>query len=365
MKKTMSTLLAVSLSAMMLAACGSSGGSATTAAATTAAPAETKAEETKAEETKAEETKAAETEAPKADARVLKCGTKMPVDGVEGRSFQHFADLVEEKTNGEIKVDIYPSEQLGDTTTEMDNLQLGTQDLYIEGIALWARYDKVFDYGNIPFLFKNYDEYREKTLGEITEKQQEVLIANGQRMLTTERNWIRGPYRVLVSTEPFTVESVKGLRLRSFDSAIYGTAWSKLGANPLTLAWSDCYMGLKQGTVAAVASPLSLLYDMKFTEVAPYVTNISEFPQEIGVVISEKTFQSLTPEQQQAMYDAANEAAEWGNNLMNESSEELIQKMKDEHHAEFFEIDTTPLKEQLMPWYKELEAEGTIPAGVL
>jgi TRAP-type C4-dicarboxylate transport system substrate-binding protein len=358
MMKKSYVAITLAFAAISFAACGNSGTASSTSASTTAAGESTSAASTNTSETTSSVPRAA-------DAKVLKCGTKMPVDSIEGQSFQHFADLVAEKTNGEVVVDIYPSEQLGDTTTEMDNLQLGTQDLYIEGIALWARYDSIFDYGNIPFLFTNYDEYREKTLGEITEKEQEVLLNNGQRMLTTERNWIRGPYRVLVSTEPFTVDSVKGLRIRSFDSATYGEAWKRLGANPLTLAWSDCYMGLKQGTVAAVASPLSLVYDMKFTEVAPYVTNISEFPQEIGVVISEKTYQSLTEDQQKAMEDAANEAAEWGNQLLDESSADLMQKMTDENNAQFSEIDTTPLKEQLTDWYKELESEGTIPEGIL
>lgn len=347
MKKIISAILAASMAACVLTACG--GSSAPASSAAPAAPA------------------ASSEAAPAAPANavVLKCGTKMSTESVEGQAFQHFADLVAEKTNGEVTVDIYPSEQLGDTSTQMDNLQLGTQDLYIEGIALWARYDSIFDYGNIPFLFTSYEDYQAKTLGDVDAKEQEVLLANGMRMLTTNRNWIRGPYRVLVTTEPFSVDSVKDLRIRSFDSAVYGTAWSKLGANPLTLAWTDVYMGLQQGTVAAAASPVSLVYDMKFTECAKYVNVINEFPQEIGVVMSEKSYQKLTAEQQAAMIEAANEAAEWSNELLASATDELINKMETEHGATIVEIDTTPLHEQLIPWFQELEQQGTIPAGLI
>lgn len=344
MKKIISAILAAGMAACVLTGCGGSSAPASSAAPAASEPASS---------------------ASTTDVVVLKCGTKMSTESVEGQAFQHFADLVAEKTNGTVQVDIYPSEQLGDTTTQMDNLQLGTQDLYIEGIALWARYDSVFDYGNIPFLFTSYEDYQAKTLGDVDAKEQEVLLANGMRMLTTDRDWIRGPYRVLVTTEPFSVESVKDLRIRSFDSAIYGTAWSKLGANPLTLAWSDVYMGLQQGTIAAAASPVSLVYDMKFTEAAKYVNIINEFPQEIGVVMSEKSYQALTPDQQAAMIEAANEAAKWSNELLYKATDELIEKMETEHGATFVEIDTTPLHDQLIPWFQELEAQGTIPAGLI
>src|SRR5699024_9832458 len=67
----------------------------------------------------------------------LKVGHIMPTETAEGIANQYFADLIEENSNGEIKVEVFPSEQLGNTPTQVDNVIRGTQDMFIEGSSYW------------------------------------------------------------------------------------------------------------------------------------------------------------------------------------------------------------------------------------
>ncbi len=70
-------------------------------------------------------TQAASNTAASGDVVKLSLATKVAADSFEGKSFQDFADLVKEYTNGTVEVTVYPSEQLGDSTTVVSNMQLG------------------------------------------------------------------------------------------------------------------------------------------------------------------------------------------------------------------------------------------------
>lgn len=305
------------------------------------------------------------TSTPAAQTLTLKMGTKMSPESLEGQGFQKFADLVEEKTNGSVKIVVYPSEQLGDATTQINNLAMGTQQVYAESGNYFSGYTNMFEITNIPYLFQSNEQYIELVQGDFGKQQEAVLEQNGFKIMGHNRDWVRGPYRVICSTYPIeTVEDIKGLRFRTHESDLYMNCWSTLGANPIVINWTETYLAISQGTAQAVASPVSMVEDMGFYEVAPYVTDISEYPQEILVVMNKAVFDSMTPEQQEACMEAADEAAAWSNEQLDDEVAASIQRMKDAG-ATFYKMDTTPCTEALLDYFRQLESEGTIPAGLL
>ena len=68
----------------------------------------------------------------------LKMGHKMSEDSLDGKAFQKFADLVYEKSDGSVKIDLYPSSQLGDGSAQVNNVLLGSQDIYAESYSEWV-----------------------------------------------------------------------------------------------------------------------------------------------------------------------------------------------------------------------------------
>ncbi|MFC4409972.1 DctP family TRAP transporter solute-binding subunit [Chungangia koreensis] len=294
----------------------------------------------------------------------LKLGTKMPEDTAEGQTFQHFADLVKEKSDGSLVVKVYPAEQLGKGTTQIDNMLLGTQDMYAEGATYFSDFDSNIEVSSIPYLFSDYDHYTKFNTGEMGEEINKNLIDNGVRILNTERNFIRGPYRVLLSKEPIkSVEDLKGLKIRSFESAFYSAAYESVGAKPTVVAWTETYLALKQNLVDAVTSPISLVWPMKFTEVAPYMTVIDEYPQDVVIAISEDKFSGLSEEHQQILIDAANEAGEKAAELTDKEVKEHLELMKSEHGIEIFEIDKQEWVDAFSDYHYQLEEEGKLPKG--
>lgn len=294
----------------------------------------------------------------------LKLGTKMPEDTAEGQTFQHFADLVKQKSDGSLVVKVYPAEQLGKGTTQIDNMLLGSQDMYAEGATYFSDFDPNIEVSSVPYLFNDYDHYQKFSTGEMGQEINDNLIENGVRILNTERNFVRGPYRVMLSKTPIkSVEDLKGLKLRSFESAFYSAAYESVGAKPTVVAWTETYLALKQNLVDAVTSPISLVWPMKFTEVAPYMTVIDEYSQDVVIAMSEEKFSGLSEEHQKILIDAANEAGEKAAELTEKEVKEHLELMKTEHGIEIFEIDKQEWVDAFSDYHYQLEEEGKLPKG--
>ncbi len=296
----------------------------------------------------------------------LKLGTKMPADNPEGKAFQKFAELVKEKSDGSIIVDVYPSEQLGKGTTQINNMLSGNQDMYAEDAVYFSDYDNRLQLSAIPFLFRDFEHFQKFNTGPIGEEINQNLIEQNIRILNTKRNFQRGPNRVLLSKEPVkNLKDVKDLQLRSFESKTYSDAWKHLGASPTTVAWTETYLALKQGTVDAVVSPSSLVSSMNFAEVAPNMTMIDEYPQDIVLTINNEKYESLSEEQQKILTEAANEAGEIGTKLAKDASEEMIENLTEEEGLKTFEINKEKWTNEMKPFFESLEDGGTLPEDIV
>ncbi|MHA6258865.1 TRAP transporter substrate-binding protein [Sporosarcina sp. CAU 1771] len=294
----------------------------------------------------------------------LKLGTKMPQETAEGKGFDRFAELVKEKSDGKMIVKVYPAEQLGTGTTQLDNMLLGTQDMYGEGATFLSDFDPRIEVSSIPYLFRDFEHYQKFNTGELGQEINDKLISEGVRILNNERNFVRGPYRVMLTKEPVkSVKDLEGLKLRSFESAFYSAAYSSVGAKPTVVAWTETYLGLKQNLVDAVTSPISLVWPMKFTEVTPYMTIIDEYPQDVVIAMSEDRFSKLSEENQAILIEAANEAGEDATKLTLEAVEEHLKLMKEEHNIEIFEIDKAEWGEAFSDYHYQLEKDGKLPEG--
>ncbi|OHD76190.1 MAG: hypothetical protein A3J97_06880 [Spirochaetes bacterium RIFOXYC1_FULL_54_7] len=296
----------------------------------------------------------------------IKLGHMMTPASPEGKAYQYFADQVQEKSAGRIVVKVYPAEQLGDSKTEIDSTVLGSQDIVTTGASLFARFDNIFNVATVPFLFKDNSYFSTMMQGEIGQMQKDALEKNGLVLLNDARNMMRGPYRVLVSNKPIrSMADVQGLRFRTYENEIYMRTWQTLGANPVVIPWGETYMALMQKTVNAAVSPMVQLYDMKFTEVAPYVTIINEYTSDVIWAINKQKFESLSPEYRRILREGANAAGDYLASIEKESIDVNIQKMKTEHKAEFIEIDTEPFRAVLKDFYYKLEADGKIVKGIV
>lgn len=300
------------------------------------------------------------------EAIVLSCATKVSEDSFEGKTYQNFADKVAEYTNGEVKVQIYPSEQLGDSTTVINNMQLGTIDMYIEGATFYGGYGVDVTFTSTPFLISDWDNYVELVQGDFGKLQAEQMEDAGFKLLSTERNWKRGPYYVTCSTVPLNdISDMQKIMFRSADSADFMNAFSTLGVSTTVVNYSECYQALQSGTVQAVNCPVSNVESMAFYEVAPYVTYMNCYPIELWPVMNLDNFNKLTADQQDALIRAANEAAAESNAELDDFTNEMIARLEDKGVQFNMDFDNQVLSDMLHDYFAGLAAEGKFPEAVV
>ena len=295
---------------------------------------------------------------------VLKAGHISPKTSNEGKAADKFVELVAQKTNGEVVIEMFPSEQLGKAVAMIDSTVMGNQDIYIGGNVEFERFSAGLKVLGLNYAVRDQEHFRKVLASPIWK---EVFIDPLEKagLKVLDSDWERGPFRVLVSKRPVrSCADLIGLKLRIAPIDTWRRSWTALGCNPVVLPWTDVYLGLQQGMVDAVTSPFDLLYAMKFTEIAKYVARTDEYWGLLTVEMNKKKFDGLKPEFQKALLDAANEAGNFYMDLGTKSVSVDLEKMKKEHGIEYIVLDTKPCADKMQPLIQQLDKEGFIPAGL-
>lgn len=304
------------------------------------------------------------TAAPAAAQIVLKAGHISPKDSDEGVAIDRFADLVKQKTNGAVTVQVFPSEQLGKAVTEIDSTIIGNQDMYFGGSPEFERFSDGLKVLGLNWVIPSQAAFRKVTKDPIWRTiMTDPLDKAGLVVLAS--NWERGPYRVMISTKPInSIADMKGLKFRIAPIDSWRRTWGAVGTQNVVLAFNEVYLAMKQGTVDAVTAPISLVAPMKFTEVAKHIVRTDEFWQILVPVVNKGRFSKLSPDQQRAVMAAAEETGTWFVDRQEKNGYDDIEKMKRDNGATFKAIDVKPGVELMKPVIRQMEGENFIPKGL-
>jgi tripartite ATP-independent transporter DctP family solute receptor len=291
---------------------------------------------------------------------------KMPPDSPEGLVFQRFADLAEEYSGGEIKIKVYPNEQLGKDDAVLEQLKIGTVQLYAEGSTYMKKWVDDLDWIGAAFLFDDYAHWNRFVNSDMVRGWYETAATEaGVGVLGDPTAVIRGPYRVMLANKDIkSFEDMQGIQLRMHPSKLAIDTWVHLGADVKTLAWTDTYQAIDKKIVDAVNSPIALVESMRFYEVAPHIIRHDEYYQSIAFMMNQAAFDKLPENLQAALERAHAEVGVFSVALMDKAAEESIARMK-EKGVTFTAIDRRPFIEAMASFYQKMEQEGGLPEGFL
>lgn len=289
----------------------------------------------------------------------LKMAYVMGPVGAAHEAAQEFARLVEEKTEGTVTVKLYPSAQLGKDRELAEGLAFGNSDFVLGGLASVAAYIPQYEALEAPFTFRDYEHMDHVLHGEIGKEVAEKL-RELKGILILEW-WPRGP-RYLTSNKPIhSPEDVKGMRLRVPELPTYIEAWRILGANTTPITYSEMFMALKQGLVEGQENPLEVIQSASLYEVQDYVIETRHMLSAYMLMTHERVMERLDPAQQQAIREAAHEAAKFEFEVMQRKESEYVEALKNEG-MEFIPVDSeafrTPVVEALPERLKGRWAPG-------
>jgi TRAP-type transport system periplasmic protein len=219
---------------------------------------------------------------------------------------EKFGELLEKKTGGRLKVEVFPGGALGSDQANVSSLQGGTLEMAAMNSGIFASLAKEFAIYDFPFLFDNPKEADAVVDGPFGQKLHKSLEAKGLMGLAYYELGFR---EITNNKRPIhKVEDIAGLKLRVIPNPI-NVDWVKaLGANPTPLPFPELYSALEQGAVDGQENPVATIKGAKLYEVQKYMTLTNHQYNPQSVVMSKKFWDSLSPADQKAVQEAAAES---------------------------------------------------------
>ncbi|WP_156288378.1 TRAP transporter substrate-binding protein [Oceanobacillus salinisoli] len=259
---------------------------------------------------------------------VIKAGHAASQDHFQHATFEKFKEVVEENSDGRIKVEIYPNSQLGGEREMIEAIQLGNLTMAAPSSAPLASFSEAMLLWDLPYLFPDAETAHRILDGEVGQTVLDSLEENGLKGLVY---WENGFRHFTNNVRPVSsTDDLKGIKMRTLENPLQVEAWSSAGVNATPIAFNELYSSLQQGTVDAQETPLALMYSMKFYEVQDYLTLTGHMYSPWPVIISPAFYDSLPDDLQQVVFDAAVESQEYNRQLSAEDEENSLQLLEDE-----------------------------------
>jgi TRAP-type transport system periplasmic protein len=229
-----------------------------------------------------------------------------------------FTELVKERSNGRLIFEHFDAAMLGPANQQMEAIAAGTQQFYISSGIAASNLVPELGILDVAFLYRDSDHVEAFNHSDMREEIDRKLIDDfGIRVIAN--NWFRMPRYFLHRSEFITsVEGLAGVRVRSPNLPINQQNWKCLDANPVVVAYQEQYLALSQGVVEMTEISGEQLYGMKLHEVAPYITDAYLGYPQASVYVSEPAFQALSPEDQELVVQAAQDAGDYQSELVRE-----------------------------------------------
>ena len=218
-----------------------------------------------------------------------------------------FQDLVAERTEGAVTIELYPNASLGDERTLLEGMQIGTVDMGVITNGPVANFVEEMAVFELPFLFPSpqaaYDVLDGPIGQELLDKLSEV---NLKGLAYAERG-----FRNLTNSERRvnTPEDMKGLRIRVMENPVYVDTFRALGANAIPMAWTEALTAMQQNTIDGQENPANVIHSFKLYETQDYMTLSRHTYAPAIFVMGMPVWNKLPEAAQGVVVQAAQEAA--------------------------------------------------------
>ena len=246
--------------------------------------------------------------------------------GARHAAAQIFAKKVEEYTQGRYKVQVFCCSQLGNDPKNIEQLGLGGVDFTVSATGSYAPHIPSLNLTMLPFILDSYQQgWKFYDESKWLQTQFDKAPAKGFRFLAT---WEAGFRNMTTRDALNTPEDTKGKKLRTFPNEMMRWTLESMGFGVQIMPLPEVYLAIQQGAVAGQENPIDTIASNKFYEVAPHVTLTNHVYSPIPIAISEKTWQKLSPADQQAVVRAAKEVAPWQREFIRGNDDKLLADME-------------------------------------
>ncbi len=247
-------------------------------------------------------------------------------DTPKGQAAEYFKKIVEERTKGKVKVEVFANSSLFKDKEELEALQMGTVQMLAPVPGKFGPLGvKEFEVFDLPYIFKDIDAVHKFARGPAGANLLKKLETRG---VTGLAYWDNG-FRVMSANKPIrTPNDAKGLKMRINSSKVNAAIMKAVGAQPQSLAFSEVYQALQTGVVDGTEGPLSNLYTQKQYEVQKHVTLTYHTISNYVVVANKKFWDGLPPDIRTTLETAIKDATEFNDSVAEKDEAAAIAAIK-------------------------------------
>lgn len=293
-------------------------------------------------------------------ARVVRIAIAQNENHPQYKALVEFKNYVEQKTNGDIEVQVFPNELLGAQSQTVELTQTGAVDLAVVGLGVLEAFNKVYTVFNLPYIMDSTEHYHAVMNDpEIMNPVFEATKESGFIGLTWFDAGVRNVYTV--DKPIMTPDDLKGLKIRVQTSPTNVAMLEALGASPTPMSFGEVYTGLQQHVIDGAENNELALVNNKHGEVAKaYSYNMHAMLPDI-LIVNADLMEKLTPEQQQIFKDGAKYINGWELDAWEDSVNEAKAKAE-EMGVQFYYPDIEPFQEKMKSLHEKYTQDPEMKA---
>lgn len=266
------------------------------------------------------------------------------------KSLTEFARLVEEKTDGSVKIQLYPNGQLGAEREVIELTQTGAVDFAKVSASALESFSEVYSLFSLPYLFDSKEHYysvmNSKVAQEIYQSTEEIgfiglsFYDGGSRNFYTKNKPIKHP------------DDLKGLKIRVQPSATSIKMIELMGGAPTPMSFGEVYTALQQGVIDGSENNETALTDNNHGEVAKQYSYSEHAMVPDMLIMNNSKWQKLNEDQKLAISEAAKESTEFHKEVWEKAIAKSIEDAK-KKNVTFSTPDKEPFRKAVQPLHEE------------
>ncbi|MBO3762137.1 TRAP transporter substrate-binding protein [Ciceribacter sp. L1K22] len=281
--------------------------------------------------------------------RVLRSSDTHPDGYPTVEAVKQMGKLLEEKTNGRLGVEVFHSAQLGQEKDTIEQTQFGVIDLNRVSLGPFNNIIEETQVPSLPYIFRSVDHMHKVMDGPIGE---EILKAFEAHDLVGLAFYDGGSRSFYNSQKPITsVDDLKGMKFRVMQSDMFVDMVGALGANATPMPYGEVYSSIQTGVIDGAENNWPSYDSSGHFEVAKYYTLDQHLIVPEVLVMSKKTWDSLSAEDQAAVKEAAKESVPYMRDLWQAQEKKSEEKIRAAGAEIVTDIDKTPFIEAMKPVY--------------
>lgn len=290
-----------------------------------------------------------------AQAQSIEIHNTMGTGGSEEAALERFSEIIAERSDGRMEVNVYLGGQLGDETEVLELLNLGQTQMSLTGGAFMGQYAKEYDAVSVPFVFPNWEavEHYIMETDSGTAMQQQAREQGNLVYLAPQMRAFR---HMTSNREVHEPADLEGLTMRLPQIPVWVDVWEELGVQAVVIPAPDIYLAMRTGQVEAHENSLASPYTRQMWEVQDYIITTGHLSFPWHWVASASWWDGLEEAEREMIAEAVEEARQHGIAVERER-DEFYREALIENGMTFIDVDQAPFREAAAPAVERALAE--------